>query len=69
MKIYLVCFMVFALIGLSACQKKGEVQKAGEKLDRAIDNVKQGESPLKEKGAMEKAGESIDNTIKKDEIK
>lgn len=65
MKSCLVCFMVLAFIGVTGCQEKGAVEKAGERMDEVIDNVKHGDAPLKEKGAMEKMGESIDDTLNK----
>ena len=49
------------------CQQKGPAEKAGERLDDAIDNVKHGDSPLKEKGTMEKFGETLDDASKKDD--
>lgn len=68
MKKYLLLYMVVvALIGFSGCREKGKGEKAGERIDEIIDNVKDGEAPLKEKGTMEKIGESIDDTVKKDE--
>ncbi len=65
MKRYLVCVVTAILIGPMGCQQKGPVERAGERLDEVIDNVKDGDSPLKEKGRMEKIGESIDKSIKK----
>jgi len=57
---------VFGLVVLSltlfACQPKGGGEKAGERADEVIDNIKDGEAPLKEKGAMEKTGEFFDDS-------
>ena len=67
MKKIIVIIAAVSLVILSGCQEKGPNEKAGEKVDAAIDNMKQGDSPFKEKGAMEKMGESIDESIKKEE--
>lgn len=64
MKRFLVYTLAVTLIGLLGCQEKGSAEKAGERVDEIIDNVKDGENPLKQKGTMEKVGESIDDTIK-----
>ena len=54
------------LIGtVMGCQQKVPVKRAGEHLEKFIDNMKKGASPLKEKGRIEKIGESIDKSIKK----
>ena len=38
------------LLGLSACQKKGPVEKTGEKVDHVVDTVKNGgEEPTADK--------------------
>ena len=66
MKKYLVWAMLIILMGAIGCQKKGEGEKVGEKLDKVIDNVKHGDAPLKDKGTMEKAGETIDDALKTD---
>ena len=61
--------MISILIVVTGCDEKGPAEKAGERADEIIDNVKHGDAPLKEKGAMEKAGESINDTLKKKEKK
>lgn len=50
---------LLAVTTLAACEK-GPVQKAGEKVDKAVDK-------LSGKGPMEKAGERIDKAV--DEVK
>jgi len=65
MKKYLVCLALFAFIGVLGCKEKGAVEKAGERVDEVIDNVKHGDAPLKEKGTLEKMGESIDDSVKR----
>lgn len=56
--------LLSSIVGFSSCKQKGSMEKAGEKVDDAIDNIKDGESPFKERGAAEKAGEAIDHAIK-----
>lgn len=45
--------------GLVACEDKGPMQKAGEKLDRATDQDK-----VIGKGPVEKAGKNVDDAVK-----
>jgi|LakMenEpi03Aug12_release.lakeMendotaPanAssembly.Ray.scaffolds.fasta_scaffold2328597_1 hypothetical protein len=52
--------VLVVMVGFVGCEPKGRAEKAGERVDEVIDNVKEGENPLKKKGAMEKMGESID---------
>ena len=58
-------FALLVVVGLVGCNQSGPVEKAGERVDEIVDNVKHGDSPLKEKGPMEKLGESVDNSVKK----
>jgi predicted small lipoprotein YifL len=46
-------------LGLAACEDKGPLQKAGEKIDRATDQDK-----VIGKGPLEKAGKNVDDTVK-----
>jgi predicted small lipoprotein YifL len=46
-------------VGLAACEDKGPMQKAGEKIDRAIDQDK-----VIGKGPVEKAGKNVDDAAK-----
>ena len=46
-------------IGSAACEDKGPLQKAGEKIDRATDQDK-----AIGKGPLEKAGKGIDDAAK-----
>jgi len=55
---------VIAVVGLAlgavACKEKGTMEKAGEAVDEAVDDVKgMGDGP------MEKAGEEMDEAAKK----
>ena len=44
--------------GAFACREEGAAEKAGRKLDQAVDNVRQGGE-----GALEKAGEKVDDAV------
>ena len=57
---------LFAITFAVGCQKAGPLERAGERTDEVIDNIKEGDAPLKKKGPLEKAGESIDKTINGD---
>jgi hypothetical protein len=46
-------------VGSAACDDKGPMQKAGEKVDRATDQDK-----IIGKGPLEKAGKNVDNAVK-----
>ena len=46
-------------VGLVACEDKGPLQKAGEKIDRATDQDK-----VIGKGPLEKAGKNVDDAVK-----
>jgi hypothetical protein len=56
-----VTMLVVALAGagmtMSACEKKGPAQDAGEKLDKAKDKIDDAVNP---KGPLEKAGRAVD---------
>ena len=55
------------LVLLPGCEKKGDAEKAGEKIDNAIESVKEkveeAKDSLTNKGPAEKAGEKIDKAI------
>lgn len=54
---------VFSLLTLTACQKEGSFERAGDRVDEIGDNIKEGENPLKKKGPMEQAGEAVDEAV------
>jgi hypothetical protein len=59
-KIVAVAALGFVMaVGLAACEDKGPMQKAGEKIDRATDQDK-----VIGKGPLEKAGKNVDDTVK-----
>ena len=56
--------VVFAALMMSACTREdGPLENAGERVDEAVENVKEGDSPFRKKGAGEKAGEAVDRAI------
>lgn len=59
----LVSFCLIPLVGsVVSCREKGPAEKAGESIDKAVDNVKDAVDP---KGPVEKAGEKIDKVLDK----
>ncbi len=48
-------------VGLVACEKKGPAEKAGEKIDEAARDVKQGVEKAGDK--LEEAGEDVNDKI------
>ncbi|MES2982133.1 MAG: hypothetical protein V4727_07455 [Verrucomicrobiota bacterium] len=44
----------------TSCKKKGPAEKAGEKMDEAIEDVQDSVNP---KGPVEKVGEKIDDAV------
>ena len=46
-------------VGLAACEDKGPLQKAGEKIDRVTDQDK-----VIGKGPLEKAGKNVDDAAR-----
>jgi hypothetical protein len=53
-----VCSM--SVIAFVSCKKKGPVEKAGEKMDDAIESMQDAVNP---KGPIEKAGEKVDEAL------
>ncbi|HEX7260183.1 MAG TPA: antitoxin [Luteolibacter sp.] len=52
--------LVPIFISVSSCREKGPAEKAGEKVDRALDKVEDAVDP---KGPAEKAGEKVDKAL------
>ena len=48
------------LTAVVSCKKKGPAEKAGEKMDETIEDVKDAVNP---KGPVEKAGEKVDKAL------
>lgn len=54
---------LFPLVAcLASCREKGPAEKAGESVDKVIEDVKDAVDP---KGPVEKAGEKIDDALGK----
>lgn len=47
-------------VGVSACKEKGTMEKAGEAVDEAVDDISDAGQ-----GTMEKAGEAADEAVEK----
>ena len=65
MKIAL-CLLLVGSVMVTGCQKKGPMERAGERVDEIGDNISEGENPLRKKGPIEKAGEAIDDAVNND---
>lgn len=50
------------IASVASCRQKGPAEKAGESLDKAVENVKDAVDP---KGPVEKAGEKVDKALGK----
>lgn len=53
------CLFPFVTI-LGSCREKGPAEKTGEKVDEAVEKVKDAVDP---KGPVEKAGEKVDKAL------
>lgn len=54
-------FCIFPFFApLVSCEKKSSAERAGEKIDKAVENVKDAVDP---KGPAEKAGEKLDKAL------
>jgi hypothetical protein len=58
----LASLLVGAALFCTGCESKGPAEKAGESIDKGIENVKDAVNP---KGPAEKAGENIDKALGK----
>jgi hypothetical protein len=56
----LMSLCLFPLVASVSCKEKGPVEKAGESVDEAVENVKDAVDP---KGPVEKAGEKVDKAL------
>jgi hypothetical protein len=55
--------LTVAALPLAGCEREGPSERAGEKVDRAIDDAK---DKLDPKGPGEKAGEKVDDALDND---
>ncbi len=62
MKPLLLLTLSLSLLPFVSCREKGPAEKAGEHLDKAMENVKDAVDP---KGPVEKAGEKVDRALGK----
>ena len=61
--LFLILFALAAL-ALTSCGKRGDAEKAGEKIDNAIEDTKDGAKDLIDKdGPAENAGEKVDKKL------
>ena len=52
--------LVLSTFGLAACRDKGPAERAGEKMDRAVEKLDDAVNP---KGPAEKAGRAVDDAV------
>lgn len=65
-KLSILSISLLIAAGLSACEKKGPAEKAGEKIDKAVEQAKDKvQDAIKPEGPMEKTGKKIDETVDK----
>jgi hypothetical protein len=55
-------FAIALLLGLAACREEGPAEKAGRKVDEAIEDIRHGDE-----GVLERAGREVDEAL--DEVK
>lgn len=55
--------LLIASAASGCAERKGPMERAGERIDEIGDNIRDGDAPLKHKGPLERAGESIDDTL------
>ena len=61
-----VTFIGLLLVGTAGCnERQGTMESAGKRTDEIIDNVAEGENPLKKKGPLEQAGEELDEAARR----
>lgn len=60
LRMYAAVLAIAAALALTGCPEKGPAEKAGDKVDKAMDKVS---DTLDPKGPAEKAGRSIDRAI------
>lgn len=58
---FMAILMAVGATTFAACKHKGPAEKAGEKIDKAAENVRDAVDPPK--GPLEKAGRKIDRAV------
>lgn len=65
-KLSILSISLLIAAGLSACEKKGPAEKAGEKFDKAVEKTKDKvQDAVNPEGPMEKTGRKIDESVDK----
>jgi predicted small lipoprotein YifL len=59
----LIALSAVACFALAGCGEKGPAEQAGEKVDQAVEQVKEMADDAAQRGAAEKAGEKVDAAI------
>jgi hypothetical protein len=54
---------VVAGLALAGCSEKGPAEKAGEQIDKAVEQTKDAVQDAGHQGPAEKAGEALDNKV------
>jgi predicted small secreted protein len=62
-KIIAIAVLILCIISISACQPKGVAEKAGEKIDQAIEKTSDKASEVT--GAIKEKAEDISKAVKK----
>jgi PBP1b-binding outer membrane lipoprotein LpoB len=65
-KIASAIFLITMLFGCT--QQEGPNEKLGKKLDNAVEQIKEGDNPLRDEGLGEKIGEGIDRSRKEEKL-
>lgn len=55
--------LVLLTMNFAACKEKGPAERAGERIDQGVEDLKEGENPLKEEGPAERLGEEVDEAV------
>lgn len=60
--------MLLSTLAVTGCarERKGPLERAGERIDDAVDEAREGDNPFKRKGPLERTGESIDRALDND---
>ena len=59
----LIILSVLACLALAGCSEKGPAEQAGEKVDEAVEQVKDAVDDAGQQGPAEEAGEQIDKAV------
>lgn len=59
----LIVLSAVACFALAGCGEKGPAEKAGEQIDKAVEQTKDAVQDVGQQGPAEKAGEAIDQKV------